>query len=236
MVNDNTCGHICCSPDAEDGCTIGSCLDHPTHEIAEDAMNSLAHWNDIHANWEEKNTAEVRAGEMITAWNTIAEIVPLEGRFLEIGCSSGGLMVRLAERPDDQLEMWGSDFSPIAVRLAQAALPLIADRLIVHDAREPLPYGDSTFETVFCGHLIEHLPDPVPLMREMKRVITGDGIVIIEFPYHDPPYPEHVHSMLDYERVSAWIAAAGLVVDECLPVIDMEPTKDGIVIASDPCL
>jgi len=28
-MNDNTCGHVCCSPDLEDGCTVAECVDHP---------------------------------------------------------------------------------------------------------------------------------------------------------------------------------------------------------------
>lgn len=192
-------------------------------------LNTLDHWNDLHEHWRRENTAAVRAAEMASPWAVLAELIPLRGRFLEVGCSSGGLLRCLSDRPGNDLLMTAVDLSPVAAGLARAAVPgaVIAE----HDARDPLPFPDDHFDIVFSGHLVEHLADPVPTLREMARVVCAGGMVVTEFPYEDPAYPLHVHEMLTYDVVTAWVQAAGLFVDKCLPVIDMRPTKDGIIVS-----
>jgi SAM-dependent methyltransferase len=40
-----------------------------------------------------------------------------------------------------------------------------------------LPYDDGFFDSVYCGHTLEDLTDPVPLLRELARVARAGRVV-----------------------------------------------------------
>jgi ubiquinone/menaquinone biosynthesis C-methylase UbiE len=54
-------------------------------------------------------------------------------------------------------------------------------RPILIDGRQ-LPFPDGAFELVFINHVIHHVADLPPVLRELRRVVRADGrIVCIEF-------------------------------------------------------
>jgi SAM-dependent methyltransferase len=98
-----------------------------------------------------------------------------ESRVLEIGAGSGvgdqdhfGLKGRVAEYvgvdPDERV-------------LNNPHL----DRAIVAFA-EKLPFDDESFNLVFHTLVAEHLPDPLAATREMARVLTPDGYLLVQTP------------------------------------------------------
>ena len=42
-----------------------------------------------------------------------------------------------------------------------------------------MPFVDGAFDCVTCGWVIEHLPDPVPGLREVGRVLKPGGSALI---------------------------------------------------------
>ncbi len=46
---------------------------------------------------------------------------------------------------------------------------------LVHDARDPLPFGDGSFDAVVCIDSINHIFDRLPVFREWHRVLTPGG-------------------------------------------------------------
>ena len=40
-----------------------------------------------------------------------------------------------------------------------------------------LPFGDGTFDVVHAHQVLQHVPDPVGMLREMRRVTRPGGIV-----------------------------------------------------------
>jgi ubiquinone/menaquinone biosynthesis C-methylase UbiE len=47
---------------------------------------------------------------------------------------------------------------------------------------QAIPFPDAYFEGVFCCWLFEHLPDPVPAIREFHRVLKPGGLCSIVVP------------------------------------------------------
>jgi SAM-dependent methyltransferase len=61
---------------------------------------------------------------------------------------------------------------------------------LVGDARL-LPVADGSVDVVLCTQVIEHIPEPVPVLREIFRVLRSGGTLILSvpaiFPQHGSP-------------------------------------------------
>lgn len=61
---------------------------------------------------------------------------------------------------------------------------------IVGDARL-LPVADSSIDIVLCTQVLEHIPEPVPVLQEILRVLAPGGRLILSvpaiFPQHGSP-------------------------------------------------
>ena len=101
-----------------------------------------------------------------------------ESRLLDIGCGDGALIAELGRRQP----RW--QFA--GVEIAEAAAELAAHRCRDADVRvydgETLPWEAGAFELAVLSHVLEHVPDPVAVLREAARVAT---CVIVEVPLED---------------------------------------------------
>ena len=88
----------------------------------------------------------------------------LRGPVLDIGCGEG----RLAAVLSGDVRWVGVDSSPAQL----AANPF--ESLVLGDMRA-LPFGDETFAEVAHLWCLYHLDDPVPAIREAKRVLRRGG-------------------------------------------------------------
>jgi 2-polyprenyl-3-methyl-5-hydroxy-6-metoxy-1,4-benzoquinol methylase len=105
-----------------------------------------------------------------------AELLPGE-RLLDIGAKWGGLG-ECARSLGLEVEYTGLDLSEHNVRKA-GALGLDVRRA---DASEPLPVDDHEYDCVVTLELLEHLPSPVGLLGEIRRVLKPDGRAVISVP------------------------------------------------------
>jgi len=45
-----------------------------------------------------------------------------------------------------------------------------------------LPFGDHSFDVIFCNHVLEHIPDDTKAMQELYRILKPDGWGIFQIP------------------------------------------------------
>jgi len=45
-----------------------------------------------------------------------------------------------------------------------------------------LPFVDDEFDTIFCNHVLEHIPDDTKAMQELFRVLKKGGMAILQIP------------------------------------------------------
>lgn len=78
-----------------------------------------------------------------------------------------------------------------------SATKSIAD--IVADVTQPLPFEDGSYDTIIARHILEHVVDIVPVLKEWGRIVKHGGKLIVAVPNEDlrPTIPmnyEHVHA------------------------------------------
>jgi SAM-dependent methyltransferase len=86
------------------------------------------------------------------------------------------------------------------------------------DLTKPLPFEDSQFDTIILSDVLEHMPEPRDLWREMARVLTPGGKILLSVPFyywlHEQPY--------DYYRYTEF-ALTRFVDDAGLSLVQLEP-------------
>jgi 2-polyprenyl-3-methyl-5-hydroxy-6-metoxy-1,4-benzoquinol methylase len=96
------------------------------------------------------------------------------GRLLEVGCGNGRQLERLAQAG---WQVEGVDFDERAVQTARRlGLDVKLGDL------ESAHYPDEHFDAVILSHVIEHVPKPVALLAECRRVLRPGGQLVLATP------------------------------------------------------
>jgi 2-polyprenyl-3-methyl-5-hydroxy-6-metoxy-1,4-benzoquinol methylase len=97
-----------------------------------------------------------------------------QGRLLDVGCSVGILLDVAQKNGFDvkgvEVSTWASEFA------RQKGFDVITGGLL--DAK----YSENSFDVVVLNHVLEHLPNPVAILLEAKRILKGDGLLVIGVP------------------------------------------------------
>ena len=84
---------------------------------------------------------------------------------LEVGCGTGAVLTAVARQGIGSLHCGVDMADPASHRDAEASgLDLSAYDGVT------LPFADRRFDLVFASHVVEHVPDPRGLLREIRRV------------------------------------------------------------------
>lgn len=100
-------------------------------------------------------------------------------RVLDVGCGVGYGTAFLADK--GAREVVGLDRSAEAVQYANKHYTGRQFRFTVRDCTK-LPYSRSSFDVAVCLELIEHVEDCDSVMREIRRVLKPNGLLVISSP------------------------------------------------------
>jgi ubiquinone/menaquinone biosynthesis C-methylase UbiE len=105
-------------------------------------------------------------------------------RLLEVGTGVGAVLAVLGQEFPG-LELTGVDIEPKQLEYARGHLERagVEAALVEADALS-LQFEDESFDHVWMMWFLEHVPDPVAVLREARRVLVpGGGITAIEVDY-----------------------------------------------------
>ena len=188
----------------------------PAEEDSDLYEESFAEGN-IHPTYEKtanggyyvKNAAKIRA--------LLARLEQFRctGKLLDVGCSAA-FFLSVAKKCGWQgkgveISRWGAAFSREELGVD-----------VFHGTLQEAAFADGTFDVVFSSHVIEHIGDPLSLVREMTRVLRPGGALVTVVPTQfvspswllarrfvgDPP-PKHV-SFFDRRSFKNLLRRAGL--------------------------
>ena len=100
---------------------------------------------------------------------------------LDYGCGSG-TWIREFKELGIRWRMIGTDVVSVAVDLARknSVEAYLADENTIADIIKP-----NSVRVIHMFHVIEHLPDPIDVLRKLRPLLTDDGIIIGQTPNID---------------------------------------------------
>ncbi|MCA1560697.1 MAG: methyltransferase domain-containing protein, partial [Acidobacteria bacterium] len=129
-------------------------------------------WDDAFTSFV-RDTVQPRAGKQI----------------LDVGCGTGTAEVKLSRLRLSQMRLVGVDLVLERVREAHTAVRShnIRVEFAVADACA-LPFGESSFDAVFCVAVLQHLRDVEQAVREFARVTRPGGRIVAVEPDNSARY------------------------------------------------
>ena len=98
------------------------------------------------------------------------------GRFLDVGCGLGFFIDGI--RKHSGWEVYGVEFSASAVAYATNQLGLDVRRGELQEAQFPAGF----FDYIQIRNVLEHVTDPMALLRECRRILKGHGVLHLFVP------------------------------------------------------
>lgn len=97
-----------------------------------------------------------------------------KGKILDIGCGEGNYLLQMKS---EGYEVSGIDVSPGACNIARKKkLKVYCGELKKHH------FPNKTFDIITLWHVFEHLYNPSETLKEIRRILKDDGILIMETP------------------------------------------------------
>jgi 2-polyprenyl-3-methyl-5-hydroxy-6-metoxy-1,4-benzoquinol methylase len=95
--------------------------------------------------------------------------------FLDVGCATGMLVRHMRDLGWDAR---GVEICEESARygIEKRGVPIDIGTL------EEAAYPDGAFSVVHFSHVIEHVPDPRAMLREVRRILAADGLALITTP------------------------------------------------------
>ncbi len=112
-------------------------------------------------------------------------------RILDLGCGIGGYSLQFYK---EARELTAADIKKPEILLRRC--PRI--KFLKFDACKKFPIKSKKFDLVFCSSTIEHVGNPLFMLKEINRVLDKDGKLILTFPPFYSPVGGHTFKPFHY--------------------------------------
>lgn len=98
------------------------------------------------------------------------------GRFLDVGCGQGFFLDGIRKHSGWQVQ--GTEFTPALADFAARELGLD----VRHGELSDVSFPGAHFDYIHISNVLEHVREPVGLLRECRRIIKPDGVLHLRVP------------------------------------------------------
>jgi SAM-dependent methyltransferase len=141
-------------------------------------------------------------------------------RVLDLGCGSGA-SVDLFRALDAGVDWVGLDVPDSR----EAKLRTRSDARFATFDGVSIPFEDGSFDLVYCKQVLEHVPHPGPLLRDVRRVLAPGGFFAGSTSQLEP---FHSMSMWNYTPVGF----CALLGEAQLGIVELRPGIDGLTLVA----
>jgi ubiquinone/menaquinone biosynthesis C-methylase UbiE len=125
--------------------------------------------------------------------------VPFEA-ILDVGCGTGALL-SLIRRENKTARLFGIDISESMIGVAKAKLGGDANLLVSES--ENIPFREGSFDLLTCTFSFHHHPNPATVLMEMRRVLSGNGRLILADPLIPAPMRQIFNLLIPWSKDGA---------------------------------
>lgn len=97
-------------------------------------------------------------------------------RLLDLGCGDGNNLAWLGEFSDN---LYGSDYN--LLRLVRAQKKVSARQIFLANILD-YPVEDNFFDIIYFNHVIEHIPQDLAALQEVRRILKPGGVLVLGAP------------------------------------------------------
>lgn len=138
-------------------------------------------------------------------------------RFLEVG-PGHGLMTYLALRQFGMSAAVAWDLSAVSIEHTRAALAKLGFNNVTCEVRDAMAIeaGEREFDIIVLSEVLEHLENPMPVMANLRTLLSQDGLIFINVPINSPS-PDHIYLMRTPDEARNLLTGNGFeIVEEAL--------------------
>ena len=109
------------------------------------------------------------------------DLGPMSGKILDAGTGTARIPIAIARmRPAWELSCIDLSANMLKLGLENVEKAKVRSQIKLEliDAKA-MPYPDRYFDMVISNSIIHHLPDPLPFLREVKRVLKPNGAIFL---------------------------------------------------------
>jgi 2-polyprenyl-3-methyl-5-hydroxy-6-metoxy-1,4-benzoquinol methylase len=111
-------------------------------------------------------------------FDALTESMPSPRTFLDVGCATGMLIESMKARG------WDATGADLCRESAEYGMTHRGIRIHIGTLEEA-KFPNESFSVVHFSHLIEHVPDPVAYLAEVRRILKPGGYAVITTPNVD---------------------------------------------------
>lgn len=144
-------------------------------------MYKESYFSWLYSQGKESVEGDHRQNDALVRVRELNKYQPCKGNLLEVGCGYGHVV------NEARAQGWnavGIEYSYFASKMAKEYIDQVTQASLLS-----LPFQDKIFNAVVFYNVLEHVSDPLQSLKEARRVINHDGIIIFRTPETDPYGP-----------------------------------------------
>ena len=177
--------------------------------------NTQKYWNQIYLSGKYEQAEDSRYNDLR---KEILKRVPCRSKVLDVGCGTGKLMEIL--RTHNNCECIGVDISEVAVKIVQQK-GFEAFQCKVPSF--PVELATDTFDVCTMTEILEHLDDPLAVLKRVSDLVKPGGLVIATVPEEcmkPEEFDEHMHSFS--QKSLCALMGSVYIVEQCQTLVIAE--------------